>query len=431
MSRPLRVLCLAALLLGIVWNFLFAVADWYARRNDPQTTRLAMKWMPENAAFTAQLADEVYASDPPQAKALLASALQRNRWNAAGWIHLALLHEAEGDRPGAEAALLRAADVDATFLPKWSLANFYFRQNNTAQFWHWAEKATAVVPDDPTALFRLAWYIKPEARAIEDRLRIHSPTVQAQFVNFLVSQGDPQSVSDAASRLAAMSPRGDSRDTLLQACDWLLAQRRPDLALRLWKLSAQQSGYPPSQGDSPVTNADFSHPTLAHGFDWRLSPVEGVTSAWNDASRSLEFEFSGNQAEHLVLMTEIVPLRPGTSYALAVDYTTSGIAPGSGIRWYVSDLATGRQLAQTDSLAGGQGSTASACFVTPPAGGFAELALGYQRAPGTTRVEGKLTLRKVRLEPAGCQQNEKGGSKPSSADGRLKKTSGPVDRSST
>ena len=124
----LTAVCLAALLLGIVWNLLFAIADLSARRNQTDGTHLAMRLMPANGAFPAQLADQLYASDPAAAKSLLQRAVRLNRYNASSWIQLGLLSEAGNEIPQAEEALLQAASVDSTFLPSWSLANFYFRQ---------------------------------------------------------------------------------------------------------------------------------------------------------------------------------------------------------------------------------------------------------------------------------------------------------------
>src|ERR1700733_11129432 len=126
---------------GIVWNGLCAVADLSARRNQTEATRLAIRLMPANAAYPSQLADELYASDPSEAKSLLQKAVNLNRYEAASWIQLGLLSEAVNDLPQAENALLQAASVDATFLPSWSLTNFYFRRQNAARFWYWAQKA--------------------------------------------------------------------------------------------------------------------------------------------------------------------------------------------------------------------------------------------------------------------------------------------------
>src|ERR1700735_4007512 len=145
-----KAVLLAALLVGIVWNLRLAAADLAVARNNPDGTRLAMRWMPGNGSYAAQLADELYASDPVEAKSLLQKAVRSNRFDAASWIQLGLLCEAANDIPQAEESLLQAAAVDSTFLPSWSLANFYFRQENAARFWYWARRAAQMAPDDAT-----------------------------------------------------------------------------------------------------------------------------------------------------------------------------------------------------------------------------------------------------------------------------------------
>ena len=249
-----RCLVVPALILGVVWNIRFAVADLSARRNQPDATRLAMQWMPANGAYPAQLADEVYAVDPASAKALLQRAVQLNRYDAASWIHLGLLEEAEDDLPAAEGALLQAASVDATFLPNWSVANYYFRRQNTARFWYWAQKAAQMSPDDATPLFRLAWYVSPNASEIESRLQMKRPVVATQFVQFLEAQGDAGSVAEAASRLLAN--RAGNTQTLLSICEWLIENQRAELALPLWNglASRKQIAFAPVAAGT-VTNA--------------------------------------------------------------------------------------------------------------------------------------------------------------------------------
>ncbi len=193
--------CLAMIVVGIVWNIFFAAADLLARRNQPDCTHLAMRLAPANGAYPAQLAGEIFASDSGSARSLLRRAVQLNRYDASSWIQLGLLCEAGNDVPRAEDAFLRAAGVDSTFLPSWSLANFYFRHQNVGRFWYWAEKATQMAPDDATPLFRLAWYVLPSVAEIEIRLRMKKPGIEGQFVNFLVTQGDPAAVTEAALHL--------------------------------------------------------------------------------------------------------------------------------------------------------------------------------------------------------------------------------------
>jgi hypothetical protein len=407
----IRSSCLAALVLGIVWSVRFGVADLLARRNQPDSTRSAMRWMPVDGAYPAQLADEIYAVDPAAAKSLLQRAVQLNRYAASSWIQLGLLSEAGNDLPGAEEALLQAASVDATFLPGWSLANFYFRRENPARFWYWAQKAAQMDPDDAAPLFRLAWYVSPNAGEIASRLQIKRPLLAVQFVNFLMAQGDPQAVAEAASHLLAANSDGNTQ-SLLGVCDWLVANKRPDLALPLWNgLAARgQIAYTPLAADSTdaVTNGRFGKSPISLGFDWHLKTVEGVSSFLNVSPNALGFEFSGDEPDGFLLMDQTVPVLEGKDYALVVHYVTTGIAPGSGLEWSVTDDRSGAVLGRTGSLSAEQGGEAYACFAAPDGGAFVHVSLLYQRQPGTVRVEGKLALKEVRLTGATAEHCPEG-----------------------
>lgn len=414
-----RAVFLAALLVGVAWNLRLAMADLAARRNSPDETRLAMQRMPGNGAYAAQLAGELYASDPAEAKSLLKEAARLNRFDAASWIQLGLLYEAGNDLPKAEESLLQAARVDATFLPGWSLANFYYRHQQTDRFWNWAQKAAQMAPGDPTPLFRLAWYASPNATEIENRLQMKRPAVDAQFVNFLITQGDPPAVSQAASHLLAAGS-GDRTEVLLSACDWLLAQKRPDLALALWKGLASRISYPAPGAGPLVTNSSFGRVPTSHGFDWHVMTVDGVSSYRNADPNVLGFEFSGEEPDGFTLMTQTVPVQAGKSYGLSVDYRSSGIAPGSGLSWAISDERTGAVLARTPSISSEQGDQANACFSAPDGATFIRLSLDYQRQPGTVRVEGKLGLKKVSLSPGNCPE-KKNSSAGSASETTLKK----------
>jgi tetratricopeptide (TPR) repeat protein len=395
--------CLLAIVAGIVWNVRFGIADFWARQNQPDSTRLALHLMPSNGAFAAQLADEVYAVDPESARALLERAVQLNRYDASSWIQLGLLYESANEPARAEEALEQAAMVDTTFLPSWSLANFYFRHSNLPRFWFWAQKAAQMAPGDATALFRLAWYASPNAGEIESRLQLNRPEIEGQFVNFLRAQGDSAAVSVAATHLLA-SGGTQSTNTLLSACDWLMEQKRPELALALWNgLAARQQIPYAAVATDGVTNGGFSSSPISHGFDWRLGTVEGVSSFLNANPNALGFEFSGEEPDGFLVMREAVPVRAGNDYALIVDYATTGVTANSGLAWSVSDLPSGKELGHTANLSAEQGSKAVACFSVPGGTNFVDLALRYQRQPGTVRVEGKLVLRDVRLAAASAE----------------------------
>jgi hypothetical protein len=85
---------------------------------------------------------------------------------------------------------------------------------------------------------------------------------------------------------------------------------------------------------------------------------------------------------------------------LVIHYGTTGIAPGSGLAWLVTDDRSGVVLARTGSLSAEHGGEAYACFAAPDGGAFVHVSLLYQRQPGTVRVQGKLALKEVRLTGA-------------------------------
>jgi hypothetical protein len=44
-------------------------------------------------------------------------------------------------------------ESDNTFLPRWTLANYYFRHDDLAKFWFWAKQSAAMVYGDAQPLF--------------------------------------------------------------------------------------------------------------------------------------------------------------------------------------------------------------------------------------------------------------------------------------
>jgi len=401
-----RIAGIAGLALGMVWNARVAVADLLAARNQPTATRRAMRFDPGNAAYPAQLGEELEITDPSAAQTFFERAVRLDPYDASAWVDLGLQYEERGDIPHAESALLRAAAVDATWIPDWSLANFYYRHQRWDDFWIWARKATQMVPEDATPLFRLAWYAASDEPEIQARLGITRPEVQRRFLWFLMSLGDATAVYQWGTGTLAMGGP-DTADDVLSACDWLIQRRRLDLALPLWNGLASRHSIPFARlqagEDEAVTNGVFAHQPLSRGFDWHLAQLDGISNFLNSNPSALGFEFSGREAESAVLMTEIVPVEPQRPYTLRIESIAAQIPPNSGIKMLVEDSVSTQVVAQVELADGDR----IACFITPPGMGFATLAFEYQRQPGTVPPEGRIELRKVSLLPGlvpGCIQ---------------------------
>jgi hypothetical protein len=341
-------------------------------------------------------------ADPQAAESLFRRAVRLDPYDSSSWISLGLLEEVQGDTVQAEAYLLHAARVDVTWMPDWSLANFYFRRQRWDAFWFWAEKAAQMVPDDATPLLRLAWYVAPSETEIQDRLRLRRPEVQRQFLWFLIVQGDAPAVAAWGNRVFtgdAIVPRED----ILAACEWLIEHKRPDLALPLWNGLAARHQIPfsplnPGSGDA-VTNGNFARPPLSRGFDWRVTNSEGLTNFPN--ADGLQLDFSGRESESILLLSEVVPVQPQEPYTLSIESASSDIAPGSGVDLVAADTASGEIVARTPDVAGGD-QPSEVCFTTPQGVRFLTLMLDYQQQPGTVRIEGRMAIRKISLVIGTC-----------------------------
>jgi hypothetical protein len=396
-----RVPLIVVLLAGILWNLRAAIADQLASRDTPAALRLAMRLDAANPAYPAQLAWTLQVADAAMAQSLLRRAVRLNPYDSSAWISLGLLEEEQGDIARAEADLLRAAAVDVTWMPNWSLANFYYRRQRWDAFWSWAQKAAQMVPDDATPLLQLAWYVTPSEAEIQDRLRIRQPEMQRQFLGFLITQGDAAGVADWGIR--ALSPHAvASPQDVLSACDWLIQHKRPDLALPLWNGLAVRHQIPfPAldlgSGDA-VTNGGFASQPLSRGFDWRLTHPDGVTAYLNADPPAFDFEFSGRESESTLLLSEVVPVLPEKSYMLFVQDASSAIPPRSGLELVAADAASGEVLARTTGFAESD-QQSQVCFTTPQGVRFLTLKLDYQRELGTVPLEGRIAIRKISLLP--------------------------------
>ena len=147
-----------------------------------------------------------------------------------------------------------------------------------------------------------------------------------------------------------------------------------------------------------LTNGEFGSPPSSRGFDWRVAPVEGVSVSQEE--HGLRVTFSGHEPEECEALAQLVPLKENTRYELKFGYRTSGLGTGQGLGWRVTDENSGSVLSEGSVLASEADQEGRLNFETPRECRLVRVALRYQRSPGTTRIEGFLTLRSVQLKAA-------------------------------
>ena len=384
---------------GCYWSVRWAVADYLA--NNPSRSRIeyALRLAPGDPEYYVRLAE----AEPALALSLMQRAVDLNPLNSSVWIEFARAAEEHKDFPGAEHSLLRAVQLDKTFAPRWLLAEYYSRRNDEARFWPAVRAALATSYDDVTPLFDLCWKFAPEPQIILDRAVPNRPDVLRQYFDFLLSK-NRLDAADAIANQVVRDAGPDAVPSLLSYCDRLLEKKDSSRAVEIWNALAAKRllEYPAlavAQGRS-LTDGAFEKPFLARGFDWRLSAVDGVFVQSGGGSVGLRFDFSGKQPESCELLAEFVPVEPLRPYQLVVRYATDGLDGDTGIKWRVMDVRTGADLllGAGHVVASARKETAEPYkFSTPAEARLVKIVLAYERALGTVRIEGSLSLRNVAL----------------------------------
>jgi tetratricopeptide (TPR) repeat protein len=382
------------------WSARLGWADYWSRQDTVAGTEKALAAMPDQAEYHVRLAALLADENPRRAVEELRRAVSLNPLDAQSWIELGLRAERSGDSAGAERCLLRAAEADRKYLPRWTLMAFYLRRNDLDSFWSWARAAAGMVYGDPTPLFRLCGRVSEDGQLIE-RLEIHDPDVMAGYLSYLLREKHVALIGPATRRILEQNRQVDV-PPLLEACDRLIEANRSDEAMEIWNRLGRAGRIPfatPRPSEGILTNGRFAVPPTSRGFDWRLPGSEGISAAREENPPGLRLTFSARLAEYAEALAQFAPAQEGTGYQLRFRYRTSGIAPGTGLAWRITDLS-GASLGVGKSLSSDQEIEDGVTFRTPSGCRIVRVALVYQRSPGTTRIEGFLILRNVVLEPA-------------------------------
>ncbi len=383
--------------IGLAW-----AAQLFASEGSAAVER-AVSMEPGNADYRARLAElEELAGEDPRPTLERAIALRPD--DSELLIRLGLLEEAEGRTERAEELLLNAAVASRKYRPRWTLANYYFRQGDETQFWRWAREALAMSYGDRTPLFRLCWAMAPDPVTISSEAMPDRRDVRLAWTEFLAGERRFPEVAALAGELAQGASEAEL-NALFRITDVLLREGDYRGALGVWNPLCARGLVPaatidPANGDV-VTNGDFATPAPSRGFGWRIPRIEGVfvtqsPGRWNVA-------LSGSQPERREVLSQYVALEPGGRYRFSSRYRCRSTGPASdvassGLRWRLR-VPGGDVLAESDELTFDGEEEADFELEVPGEVTGALLALYHERASGWVRMEGSVELEQVRLEP--------------------------------
>lgn len=383
-----RAIVVGACGIGIWWSCKLARADELFRLDTPEAVAEAIRLVPDQPQYYIRLAK----LDGGRSSELLAKAIDLEPYNSLAMIELGLNREAGGSNVEAERLLLGAFEVDRTFLPRWSLANFYFRQGNMRAFWQWARASAQMPSNDLGPLFELCWRVTPDASAIASTVLTDNADTIRQYVQFLVAKNEVRTAASIAPRLIKVGQIDLDRPALLSLVDRLVQADDASSATGLWRRLADERWV---LADSTLpNNARFARNPLPVAFDWRLPSNDGLHS-WPGPS-GLEVEFTGQQSEHSIVAEQVLPALPG-EYRFHCQYRTREILPPTGLRWRVIDSGSGAVLAAAVDLTSDV-PTEQTFDVKVPKPSLLRLLLEYQRTVGSRRISGMLSIQSTNLE---------------------------------
>jgi hypothetical protein len=325
----------------------------------------ALEWAPDIALYADRVSErreDVLASSLVYRK----RSVELDPENADRLMQLGIRAELAGDYGLAERSLLGAAERSRLYLPRYLLAQYYFRRGDPGRFWPWARAALGTTYGDMAPVLELCWRVRPDPAWLAESVVPARPTAGRQYLAFLM-QHEQRDAALKQARTIAASARAEDAEALLDFCDGSLARDSAGDALEIWNTLCRRG----LRRDEPLdlvhgpwlTNVEFLHRPTARGFDWRLVENTGVRCAIGGGA--LHVSFSGRQPERCPIAWQYVPMDPGGRYRLHCDVNA---AYPEAARAVTCEQEPGR------------------------------ITLLYQRPAGSPRVEGMVSISHVRLE---------------------------------
>jgi O-antigen ligase len=378
-SRPLRLATAGFAMAGCLGAAWFGAANLWYLRDTPASLARATWMAPGHAEYW--LRDAQLTSAPWS----LTRALQLNPYDSRILIEAGLRAEIEGDLPRARRLLLDAANRDKTWMPRWSLANFHYRRGDGSEFWKWArEAANTGSQRDFSMLFRLAQEMEPDPDSAASRLLPGRPEVLRGWIRHLLTHSpEPQAagLEGPARRLLQTGTTTPDRNYVVSVVERFLAAKQVKPAGDLWNGMIGQGWLHRNIGQS------FDSPPIGEGFDWRMSPTEGIAVSPNPGVMTVSF--TGKQPEFWPALERIAQVTPAARYRLNFQYETEGPST-SGLRWRVLDGMDGHVLARSAPLTAPSAKEETLDFEPP--GSLVRMQLYYEREPGSERWRGAIRL---------------------------------------
>ncbi|MFN0088083.1 MAG: tetratricopeptide repeat protein [Blastocatellia bacterium] len=263
-----------------------------------------------------------------QAEARLAAALEEFRRavrmspdDYRGWMALGRAEENNGDMTGARKAFERAVELAPRhFDPRWAFGNHLLRADDRAASFAQMRLALGYRPSALPLVFDYAWNaFNGNGKAIIAALD-PANELKPRMIVLMIERGRVEDAMELWRGMAAPTP-----DDIQRVSEALVNAGRFSAAWRIWS-GANPPDRPAPDAGSLLSNGDFERQISLNAttpfYTWRLTPG-GLFKLSLDrkdphgGKQALRAGFNLGENMAFTIATQLVPVRPSTSYRLS------------------------------------------------------------------------------------------------------------------
>lgn len=388
------------------------MASHYASEGTLKGLQTAARLRPGDSEYQYQLGEYFLVAQPSADEAtkhLLAS-VKLNPNHARAWFGMAEAYQMLGDLKHRRFALGQATVVDPT-TPEfsWQAANLYVADGDLSNALPQLKKVMQYDTGLAPSAIRLSWRIMPDMDALlRDAVPV-SAQVYAQFLEFLISQKEPDALAKLWKQMV-LAGLPIERRHVYEYAQYLILNHQPIEAASAWSQAgslAELQSYQPTPANL-VVNGDFSSDILNGGFDWLCQQSKDVRFALDPTQshgghRSLLVDFDSRGLSESGLR-QFIAVTPNTSYDFSAYFKTEDLRGAGGPQFAIQDAYNpAPYFASSDLSEVNYWKQVSGSFTTGPTTQL--LVLHLQRSPGGSPIRGKLWIDDIRLSPSGRAGN--------------------------
>lgn len=271
-------------------------------------------------------------------------ALERNPLEQEYWLNLAKVLQQRDERDKSVKALEKAIQTFPTsYRGRWMTGNLLLQQGAIEKAISHFSFILSFYPNQSGFVYDVWSKVASDPDFIMERLVPKDPSSFRQYLSYLYDTGDKESLQKAWQKKDLFGYKAERKDTI-RYIEFLIFYGDFNEAFQIWRARLHEEGIPiPSDGNL-ITNGGFEEEKiLGGGFDWKIERVPGAAISFDhsmtyNGKGSLRIVFNGKENVDFYHVSQFVPLKPNSEYALKAHMKTKDVTTKSGLKIEISGV---------------------------------------------------------------------------------------------